>query len=539
MRCVNLRTLVVELQSREGDNTMELDKVVDAFNALRNDGVIRERVSSFTLRTLVVSFKKLKNASFLNFFAVFPNIKELDLMFPDLDCAESQNHFSTISADVTSKTEFTFASIQNALSKISHQLEKLSLFVGHWRNESNDIGIARSSNVVAGMKMEKLKRLSLMWPVAWDASTTNPLLPLRHVTDLSCTLGNTIGEHFNYPGFVQHVLNTCTNLYSLGIYHPDRNSFVLTKDCFKTLVRSQLRTFSIDFNLQIDFEPSSLENHIQPNHTLKSYEYYECSFIVNLLFTRYFRGLEKLIICAYDCNTDDIDTGILSNIFRYQTKLLHLAFETSEFPFSSLTVLKLAEWLQNEDQLPRQLDNLTHLCFLNCEPPELPQFLLTEFKFPKLKAFSMKEKLSYDTNYKYRNLFWAGLQQCTQLEYLEIRRWTNGISFEGVSDLCSALPKLRYCLFDTDSKPFEKKNFHQLFQNNPSLRAIVHLVRKDLERFSVKYFRELGTNTVRDVGWPSESKRYYFFYDGIPKKYTLYDLNYDWLVSIYPTIPIV
>ena len=151
---------------------------------------------------------------------------------------------------------------------------------------------------------------------------------------------------------------------------------------------------------------------------------------------------------------------------------------------------------------------------------ELSNFFLIQFEFPKLQALSIifsYTKVAIDFN---DDLFWQSIGKFADLEYLEIQ-WGVAITPDQFSALCCSLTKLRYFVYFKNSvKPFGMQMFHTLFQRCPSLRLIVQ---GDPQSYSVKYFKDIGTNTVEHVLWPTQ-KNYFkaFIYEEIPRKYFPY-----------------
>jgi len=177
------------------------------------------------------------------------------------------------------------------------------------------------------------------------------------------------------------------------------------------------------------------------------------------------------------------------------------------------------KWLNNTESFSRQLDCLTNLHLIHIKSLELPEYFLIQFEFPKLQAFSIifcdeGESARINSN---GDLIWLSIQKLAHLEFLEIQ-WGIEISSEVLSTLCVSLPKLRYFLyFKRNLKPFEMQMYHELFQKCPSLRVIIH---GDPNFYSVKYFKDIGTNSVRQLLWPAKQDFCLeFVYKEIPRKY--------------------
>lgn len=76
VNCANLRSFAMNIDYEREERILS-DYVLDDFNSLCDDGIIRQHVSSFTL-TVPYYFCEPTNAQFVNFFTIFPNIKELN-----------------------------------------------------------------------------------------------------------------------------------------------------------------------------------------------------------------------------------------------------------------------------------------------------------------------------------------------------------------------------------------------------------------------------------------------------------------------------
>lgn len=149
VNCVNLRSFAISGESFRRGHSLDLNYILDDFNALRLDGIVRQHVTRFTLKMNVPDYNYMTNAQFLNFFAAFPNIKELYL----------QCDFKMAPDVRQSLSKYSFSTLHRQIFEMRNQLEKLSLNLSFW---DNDDGIeVQCWNKISSMEMEKLKELSI------------------------------------------------------------------------------------------------------------------------------------------------------------------------------------------------------------------------------------------------------------------------------------------------------------------------------------------------------------------------------------------
>lgn len=478
--CANLRSFAITADLITERRT-NLNYVLDDFNLLCQNGIIRQYVSSFTLP--IIECNDLINSQFFNLFVTFPNITELYLRCTDLLVVPHETH------------QFSFLDLHHQLVKMRGQLEKLSLNLefGYLADKTE---IHECWNKISLIEMENLRELSIdrFEFRVWD--TLTPFIYFNHLTVLKCMFSDSILENNLGSDVIIHLLNTCTELYSLSIF--SYSDFLLTEDCFRALVGSRLNTLICWRFVLNNSELFSLT--LPPNYTLKRLKFPEKNESYILLFTKFFRSLEKLFV-------DTVNENILSSVFQYQTKLRRL---TIDFSTSSLA---FERWLNNTDSLSHRLNYLTRLKLYQVQSLELFQLFLIQFEFPKLRSFSFFFDANVEMNSNVGS-FWQCIQNLTDLEFLDIGGGIP-ISPEQFSALCCSLSKLRCFIYvKCGLKPFEPLMYHELFRTSPSLRVIIH---GDPESYSVKYFKDIGANTVIHVPWPREENIIHkFIYEEIP-----------------------
>ena len=164
LNCVNLRSFAVI----RGTGSLSLRELLGDFQALYEGGIIRSSVASFTLITSVEFHTyRLKRADFLHIFALFPEIKRLDLEFR----LYREGDKPTVYSNALSPTDFTFSCIYDQLTEMGHQLQKLRLYLKYedeefsWQNNLRLNGLQGSFNI-SRIEMENLKDLSINLPLS-------------------------------------------------------------------------------------------------------------------------------------------------------------------------------------------------------------------------------------------------------------------------------------------------------------------------------------------------------------------------------------
>lgn len=457
-RCQSLDqfALIYDLFSPVDSNTQR--HIFNDFEALETEGITRN-VTDFTLKLYEDhNIALFTNRTFLRFFAIFPNIKNLDLSV-QLD----NDTFYRTNSMTSSDTEFSFASLHYQLSQMSDQLEKLSITLFDKIEVVYHRQLSQSNilNRIAEIKMKNLKKLSFYWAKFWDGFLRNPVPLLEHLTHFECVLRSDIWCNELVLSFIQLLLNTATELRSLQV----SGFFIIDRDCFISLVKSKLTTFVSD-TLDCDFfecyshdfivekiVASIFDDSLAPNYTLKNISLLHSDQDVWYLFTLYFRNLDTLLLPS---SRNDI----LRNIFQYQTKL------------RSLNVCNGDE-VAGHGKLPenRQLEYLTHLQLKDQFPFPFVDFVLSEFIFPRLKSVHIRS----DENIG-GMVDWKIFRNYSQLELVRFEL-PIGLSFEEWLSLLSSLPNLRVLDISDHSKLFRKSKYDQLFETYSSLREIRHNTR--------------------------------------------------------------
>lgn len=485
LQCVNLHSLALYPNSfdnrRYNHRSLRLDHVLSEFGPLRNDGIIRQHVHSLTLDLRMFKYV-ITNDQFHDVFAVFPNIKELSLeceLADDVPPASSKK-----------PARLSFSGLFKQLLETRHQIEALSLNL-FFKGVKDQSDITHKWKMISLLEMEKLEEVSLYEFHILDAS--NPILSFKHLNEFKCHISDPILEKISGSDFIQLVLYTAPELYSLSIQA--KSSISLTKECFQALVRSRLRYLDFLTDIIFDFEPLSLKNCCHPNRTLKDFLIQNNLESYSNIFLTYFHCLETLIV-------EYISNDIFSNIFQHQLRLRYLKIVGS--PADHL-------FLRNTNSLSGQHNYLTHLYMTEMTSLQLCEFFL--IRFPKLKALSIIFSRVNNKDSSIVDLLWQRIQKLTDLEYLEIDRGIE-ISSVQLSYLCSILTRLRYFIyFSNGCKPFGIQFYHQLLLDCPSLRMVIH--RNQKASLNVKYFKDISTNSVISLGNVNADN----IYDGIPQKY--------------------
>lgn len=492
--CVNLCRLDIMVDwFYDHQYVMKFEYVLNDFLNLQTDGIVRQRVSHFSLWLNYQSDEpvELRNTKFRSFFTVFPSIKKLDLR---MDISYD---------DQVCTTRFTFSFIYYQLNEMRHQLEKLTLILGAGESRISEENLLKKFKQISLIEKKRLKTLFLYWIDGSDDS----FLHMKHLTKLQCEIDISILGQKSGSDFVQRILSTAKELryLTLDFLSP---LFHLSKDCFEALMRSKLIFLQFDVNVTTKFGLKSINQ--PPNHTLECLHFLEGCEFDKLLFATYFHGLRILDVSKIDDN--------ISNILRYQTKLCCLAIDGS----SSENSVAVQRWLRNEDGLAGEFNYLTDLRLIEDESLDLSKFILSKFRFPKLKTLAVNFVISRKSSYDSYCNFWSCIQKLTELEFLLIQ-WGVEISSEQLSLLCNTLIKLRFFIYLSEFvAPFEIETYHQIFHQCSSLRMIVHGGLLESDSYSAKYFKDISTNTVRNLPCPLEElnlKEYSCIYEGIPSRH--------------------
>ncbi|KAK7604741.1 hypothetical protein V9T40_005927 [Parthenolecanium corni] len=487
----------------------ELYQPLNDIAVLIERSVTLDKVENLTVNMLVhptlINTRNMSNQLFLQFFALFPQVRRVDLQFDIYYILSTQ--LSTNPSDIMSNDQFTLSCIYDRILAMRHQLEKLRLqfnfhnysrtilspsrrlYGGNFRFRLQPCLTLQSMEKITQIEMSNLKELSLNWIDSSHSFTTNPFQVFRNVT------------HFDYdfdnpsipPSTAMHLLlNTITGLRSLTF---SAHNFCMSKQCFEALVRSQLTSLKIIepenfYALKVDFEPSSLDATLHPNYVLKRLSINEkYAQPLTLLFSTYFRSLERIIF-------PEVCEETLHTIVKYQRNLRRLRLyngarshrQLEHCIFRDHSVYK--EYLENDDlSQHRLLPNLTHLD-IDEDKIGLTNFLLSEFVFPRLQSLVIKIKEIGEEDLKQ---FWhtSILSKIPHLSYIELQLLPAIHSFQQVLVLVRSVSTLRQ-IFMTDETPqFHASEYRQLFAENPSLRTVHHNY--------ITYFYDVTTKVVKDI----------------------------------------
>ncbi|KAM7249237.1 hypothetical protein ACFE04_003756 [Oxalis oulophora] len=435
------------------------------------------------------------NQLFLQFLALFPNVKRLDLEFNIL---KSFDHLSRIPLDIASDNQFTASCIYDRILALRNQLEQLRL---HFY--STQLAYSYSTiplvEKITEIEMTNLKELSLNFRHDSLSLTTKPLGTFKNLTHIHCEFSN-ISPSFE----IEFILNTIPRLRSLTYLFSDFSVYKpLGKACFEALVRSRLTKL----RLAADFKELSLRDTFQPNYFLKCFSIGTRSNKVSLLFASHFRSLEHITFSAVGEKT-------LHTIFKIQTNLRSLRLHNGECDnsfresrkFTNYTGYK--QFLQNDDlSHNRILPHLTHL-HINEDQIGLTEFLLTEFKFPLLKSLTI---CLHRRGIDFKQ-FLKILTHIPQVKFVQLHCITTPVPFDQLSRMVRRLPNLchlaiRDTIYARENRPKDTSEYHQLFNLRSSLRTVTH-------RF-IKFFHDTTTGRVEEI--PSISSG--GFCEGIPHHY--------------------
>ncbi|KAK7604740.1 hypothetical protein V9T40_005926 [Parthenolecanium corni] len=507
-RCKTLHNLVLELKrSHKPVPGRKIHQPLNDVTVLHENSVTFDKVENLTFKMYVyeelVRSKIISNHLFLQFFALFPKVRQVDLQF---DVMGLFNKLSTNPSHIMSNDQFTLSCIYDRIVAVRHQLEKLRLQFNfhnysrtirplfhrlhrrHFQFGSPSCPTLQSMEKITQIEMSNLKELSLNWIDSSHSFTTNPFQVFRNVT------------HFDYdfdnpsipPSTAMHLLlSTITGLRSLTF---SAHNFHMSAQCFEALVRSQLTSLKIiepqeRYALTIDFEPSNLDATLQPNYVLKhlciNEKYTQPS---TLLFSAYFRSLEYIIF-------PEVCEQALHTVVKYQSNLRRLRLYNGDRSHGQLehciyrdySVYK--QYLENDDlSQHRILPNLTHLDIKE-DKIGLSKFLLSEFVFPRLQSLVLKIG---DIEEDDLEQFWQIQLKIPHLTYIELHLGHAIHSFQQVLDLVRSLSKLRHIYMKDTTPQFHPSEYRQLFAQSPSLRSVHH-----------NYFRcfyDVTTNVVIELG---------------------------------------
>ncbi|KAM7249238.1 hypothetical protein ACFE04_003757 [Oxalis oulophora] len=253
------------------------------------------------------------NQIFLQFLALFPRVKRLDLQF---DVDESFDNLSLIPSDIASDNQFTASCIYDRILALKDQLEKLRL---HFYTTDGSYSYSTIPVVekIANIGMMNLKELSL--------------------------------------NFEDNPYSLIPNPYNFSVCEP------LNKACFEALVRSRLTRLKLEAHVRVDFEELSLKDTFPPNYLLKHFSIGTTSNdedeigLTEFLLTEFkFPLLKSLTICL-NCSCIDFE------------KFLKILRQTPQVKFIKLQCLATIVPFEDLSRMVQILPNLCHIVIRDSE----------------------------------------------------------------------------------------------------------------------------------------------------------------------------
>lgn len=320
-------------------------------------------------------------------------------------------------------------------------------------------------------------------------------------------------------------------------------SIPVDRKLFQALVKSKLTILKLDFDIPhfqsnslISFEPSSLENTLKPNYSLRyvSAYYPKVGWKLNLLFATYCRSLRHLQFF-------EVDGDVLHIRFNYETKICSLSIRNYTHSVTNCEIffkefLNFQRWLQLENvttnrelKYPTQFEYLANLEICDYKY-SLTRYLLNELSFPNLKSLTIR--IIHADQEIMEEQFRQVLQKLPELEYLKLDG--NFVSnFPQWLALFEGLSKLRhFYMRDRDSREntpstnsyFAPSEYFQLFDVLPSLCSVLHERNYyfDLADNYALYNYDVTKKTVLNMAEQSPSVRqncYAFINSTITSKY--------------------
>lgn len=389
------------------------------------------------------------NQTIFQLFALFPNVRRVDLEF---DVEDIFYHLSTISSDTMSTTQFTISSIYDRILALRNQLEKLRL---HFNSCVTPQLLARFTQI----EMKNVRELSLNWIDRTHSFTPNPFQEFQNLTHIDCDFRGHQSRNFSPTNTFLLLLSTISGLRSLVFMI---SHFRLSTECFEAIIRSRLSKLKIGDHVEVHFDESSIRGTLQPNHHLNHLSIETISTYCRYVFAAYFRSLEHLILSS-------VDEATLHTIFKNQNNVRFLKLHNGSSDNTFRDYSTYQKFLQNDDlSQNRLLPYLTHL-FIRELQAGLSSFLLSEFKFPQLISLTLRMKRGGDKQ------FWQILSTVTQIKFLRlVHESQSDISFRKLSALVESLPHLCHIHILTPTANFRPTEYLKLFKVSSSLQIIVH-----------------------------------------------------------------
>lgn len=526
--CVNLRNFVLLFDHEFPMHVQAWKCIVDDFRSLQKDGIVCENVVSFTLQyEHTKPYSRISNwyhsrpkslvtnENLLLFFDVFPNIKDLNMT---LCVSYNFNQLSTNSSDIMSSQVLSLSCIHFLVSKMRYQLEKLKLRFIH--DVTRLYLCLQLFTEISVIQFDKLKEFALNGNNVWDTKVENPLLTFKNLTHFDCHI--LYETSIDISDFIQLLLNTASELSVLTIRVC--KEFRISNACLRALVNSKLTTLNIyNSGLLFHHHPPIITDplkgsYLAPNHSLKHFRIYAFEIHSDeLLFYEYFRSLQTLVL-------ELVNEDVLHHLIKYQRHLVRLILHSQEPVFW----YSLLRWFKNENLSSyRCREHLVHLHITESSSYDLTTFLLNELEFPVLKTLTMD---FCTCRFEEFELLWRSILKLCRLECLMIS-WSFETSLPRWLTLLKALPKLRYVhIWDRcHLSLLSDSEYRQFFRVNSSLRLFVHFGGQSFTQWGtknfvgVKYVRDMGTNTVRQIEIDSNCT----MREGIP------DHHFDEIVSAF------
>ncbi|KAM7249239.1 hypothetical protein ACFE04_003758 [Oxalis oulophora] len=505
-QCTALRSLVLEMPfiCKEMPN----QRVFRDIQAMSKNSITFEQVVNIKLHVRGVSSMdeispRWTNQLLLQFLALFPSVKRLDLKF---DVIKSFDHLSRIPSDIASDNQFNASCIYDRILALRNQLEQLRLHL-----YSTKCAYEYTTNPLAEkikeIEMTNLKELSLNFRDNLRSLTTKPLRTFENLTHIHCDFSSCLRPNIFPSTEIHFLLNTIPGLRSLAYTYSDLNGCKpFSRACFEALLKSRLTRLKLGSYTTTHFKEFSLQDTFQPNYLLKRLSIDTLSNDVLLLFASHFRSLEHVTFSKVGKKT-------LHTIFNIQTNLRSLRLYNGKCSnllrenrkFTNYTGYK--RFLRNDNlSQNRILPHLTHL-HINENEIDLTKFLLTEFKFPLLKSLTICLQRIRDNFEELLKI----LTHIRQVRFLQLHCIRALVPSDKLLRMVRRLPNLchlaiRDTISDHGDRP-DISEYHQLFNVRSSLRTVSH-------RF-IKYFYDTTTGHIREISLISSGG----FCEGIPPHY--------------------
>lgn len=512
-QCVNLREFCLEICPK---HHFALTVLRD-FEGLETDAIIRESVTSFSL-TLLSDTLSFSNRNFRRFLIIFPKITELNVSLQKVnpEFLPGFLNVSTVPADLTSDTSFTYSCIYDRLQSLADQLEILRLEI------DGPFPLVRSTNNINHIWMKNLKELSLKGAFFLeDISVIPDSVWFQQLTRFNCSIDFEDSLAESETEFMRLLL-THTPLRRLKM---SESTIHMDLKLFKLLLKSKLESLQIDevsgeterLLFLLNSKSSSSTNTVMPNYTLQYLSIDKIHHSWNLLFAFYFRSVKYF-------QWGDVHRSELPSVCKHLSKLHGLILVgTAERESGNPS----NPWLKDVT-INFEFEYLVELRIME-RHFSLTAFLLSNFKFPQLKSLNIAISFPSKTD-----KLWPLIRELTNLECLRVSLPRSYINFP---EELAGLSKLRHCLIadfshkEHDIVPFSEYDYIEMFETRPCLRSFIHehwtgFYDIDLT-YTDLYFRDVTTNSVvnlfNDRNWKNyvNSTFYGMTEDDFEEKYEI------------------